>query len=66
MDLSWARELVSRCRETGTAVFVKQLGSVLSRELGAGSKGGDMDHWPEDLRVREFPPVTEMTGADRG
>ena len=63
MDIGWARELVSRCREAGTAVFVKQLGSVLGRELGAGSKGGGMDAWPEDLRVREFPQAAEMTGA---
>lgn len=62
MDLGWARELVSRCREAGASVFVKQLGSVLGRELGAGSKGGDWDAWPEDLKVREFPNVNE-TGA---
>jgi hypothetical protein len=22
---------------------------------GADSKGGDWEHWPEDLRVREYP-----------
>jgi len=63
MDLGWARELVSRCREAGTAVFVKQLGAVAGRELGAGPKGGDMSAWPEDLKVREFPRAPEMTGA---
>jgi protein gp37 len=63
MDIGWARELVSRCREAGTAVFVKQLGSVLGRELGAGPKGGDWDAWPADLRVREFPHATETTRA---
>ena len=61
MDLGWARELVSRCREAGTSVFVKQLGSVLGREFGAGSHGGDVDRWPEDLRIREFPRVTGDT-----
>lgn len=60
MDLSWARDLVSRCRDAGTAVFVKQLGAVTGRELGAGPKGGNWDAWPQDLRIREFPrpPVT--------
>jgi protein gp37 len=56
MDLGWARDLIGRCREAGTAVFVKQLGSV----LGAGPKGGDMGYWPEDLRIREFPRVPEV------
>lgn len=55
MDLGWVRDLIAQCRETGTAVFVKQLGSVLGAELGAGGKGDDWDAWPEDLRIREFP-----------
>jgi len=63
MDLGWARELIGRCREAGTAVFVKQLGSVLGRELGAGPKGGDWSAWPGDLRVREFPAPAESAVA---
>jgi len=63
MDLGWARDLIGRCREAGTAVFVKQLGSVAGRELGAGPKGGDWDAWPEDLRIRDFPAVAETAVA---
>jgi len=55
MKLEWAREIVKQCGWSGIAPFVKQLGSVLGRRLGAGSKGGDWDAWPADLRVREFP-----------
>lgn len=55
MELPWAREIVKQCRWSGIAPFVKQLGSVAGRELGAGPKGGDWDAWPADLRVREFP-----------
>ena len=55
MDIEWARSLVRQCQWTGVPVFVKQLGSVAGRRLGAGSKGGDWDAWPEDLRVRKFP-----------
>lgn len=51
MDLGWVRELIAMAREAGTAVFVKQLGTVLA---GKG-KGGDWSTWPEDLRIREFP-----------
>lgn len=59
MDPGWARDLIGRCREAGTVVFVKQLGSVLGRKLDAGSKGGDFDAFPDDLKVREWPRVPE-------
>jgi protein gp37 len=63
MTEGWARFLVEQCQDTGTAIFVKQLGSVLGRKLGAGPKGGDWDAWPEDLRVREFPAAAEVISA---
>jgi len=63
MKLEWAREIVEQCGWSGIAPFVKQLGSVLGREIGAGSKGGDWDAWPEDLRVREFPRAAETAAA---
>ena len=53
MELDWVRSIVNQCRDAGVPVFVKQLGS---RWAGSG-KGGDMDAWPADLRVREFPAV---------
>ena len=55
MELAWAREIVQQCRRSGAAPFVKQLGAVLGRQLGAGGHGSDWDAWPEGLRVREFP-----------
>jgi protein gp37 len=63
MEIEWARDLIARSREAGAAVFVKQMGSVLGASLGAGSKGGDWDAWPEDLRVREFPRAVEVVTA---
>jgi protein gp37 len=51
MDLAWARDVVAQCRTDGVAPFVKQLGV---RWAGHG-KGGDMEAWPEDLRIREMP-----------
>ena len=53
MELDWVRSLVTQCQNSQVPVFVKQLGSVWA---GRG-KGGDMDAWPADLRVREFPVV---------
>lgn len=56
-DPAWIRHIASQCREAGTPMFVKQLGSVWGRENGWGGKGGLPEQWPEDLRVREFPAV---------
>ncbi len=65
MDEQWARTLAIQAVRAQVPVFMKQLGSVLGKELGAGTKGGDWDMWPDDLRIREFPRVTEMTGGPR-
>jgi protein gp37 len=60
MDLGWVRDLIAVARQSGTSVFVKQLGSVWA----GGGKGGDWDRWPEDLRVREYPePSREVSGV---
>ncbi len=64
MELEWARGIVRQCRRSGIAPFVKQLGAVAGRDLGAGPKGGDWDCWPGDLKVREFPHVFVPPGAD--
>jgi protein gp37 len=63
MDLGWVRDLIGQCREARTAVFVKQLGSRWAQANGGNSHGSDMDRWPADLRVREFPRAHETTGA---
>ncbi|MEU0837145.1 phage Gp37/Gp68 family protein [Streptomyces sp. NPDC005969] len=53
---AWGAELIRASRATGTAPFVKQLGSVWARENNASdTKGGKPADWPEDLRVREYP-----------
>lgn len=49
MDLEWARALRDRCRDEGVAFFVKQLS-------GPGGKAiKDIDQFPDDLRIREWP-----------
>lgn len=61
--LDWARETVRQGREAGVPVFVKQLGSNPVDRGAAGDvclgfisrAGTDMEEWPADLRVREFP-----------
>jgi protein gp37 len=63
MDPGWARDLIAQGREAGCAIFVKQLGSVLGAELGAGGKGGDWDAFPADLRLREYPQPVPASAA---
>jgi protein gp37 len=59
-DIAWARSIVEQCRERGVPVFVKQLGAMPIGDIAVecrllDRKGGDMDEWPADLRVREVP-----------
>ena len=72
-EIQWARSVIEQARGTGCSVFVKQFGSnpyEFIPPTGApddggdieqlrlkSHKGGDMDEWPEDLRVREWPEV---------
>jgi protein gp37 len=63
MDLGWVRDLIRQCRDTGTAVFVKQLGEHWARHDGpvwGNRHGGDPEAWPEYLRIREFPAADEV------
>lgn len=64
-DLAWARAMIMQCRTAGLPVFVKQLGARPIYYDGGRNpicelrlrdrKGGDVQEWPSDLRVREFP-----------
>jgi protein gp37 len=51
-DSAWARSLRAQCRVTGTAFFMKQMGSAAGLRDRAGA---DPSEWPEDLRVQQFP-----------
>lgn len=64
-NVDWIRYVTRYCQMAGVPVFVKQLGA--KPEFGISEldyrgampmfdrKGGDINEWPEDLRVREFP-----------
>lgn len=58
-DLVWARIARGRSAESGVALFIKQLGAAPKdgdqRIVLKDPKGGNMDEWPANLRVREFP-----------
>ncbi|MFJ8982649.1 DUF5131 family protein [Streptomyces sp. NPDC102282] len=50
MDLRWAGDIVETCQTSGTAVFVKQLGSCWNK-----THHKDIDQFPAALQVREYP-----------
>jgi protein gp37 len=67
-----AEDLIRTCRQLKIAVFIKQLGSNVgygAQDIGNGpmrlmprlrdSHGGDWSEWPENIRVREMPRVSE-------
>lgn len=54
--LSWIEYIVEQCEKSGTAVFVKQLGTHLAKELKLDSRhGGNLEEFPAHLQVRQFP-----------
>jgi protein gp37 len=56
--LEWIENIITQCKETNTPVFVKQLGTHLSKELGLKDRHGkNMEEWPAHLRIREFPEI---------
>lgn len=66
-DLAWVAELADKCVGSGTAFFVKQLGSVGAKELGRRDKGTDLELFPPKLRRREMPtPRLRVAGAAGG
>jgi protein gp37 len=59
-SINWIRSIVQQCQPTNVAVFVKQLGSkpIDPPQLWLNlkdRKGGNIDEFPEDLRIRQFP-----------
>lgn len=60
-QLEWIESII---REVGptSAVFVKQLGTHLAKQMKLKDRhGGDIDEWPEHLRIRQFPRVRGLT-----
>lgn len=59
-DMAWVRSIVRQCRAHDVACFVKQLGAKpvgWARNGRPPVLGGQLETWPEDLQVRQFPEV---------
>lgn len=55
--LEWIEHIMQQCKSAGIPVFVKQMGTHLAKQMGLNDSyyGGDMNEWPERLKVRNFP-----------
>lgn len=57
-EIEWIEEILKSFRSCGVSVFVKQLGTYLSKQLRMNDRhGGNIDDFPEHLRIREFPNI---------
>jgi len=55
-ELTWYKHIIDQCNAYKIAVFVKQLGTHLAKELYLKARhGGDLDEWPAQLQIRAFP-----------
>lgn len=55
-ELAWIEEIAGAFMSCGVAVFIKQLGTYLSRKMKMSDRhGGDINEFPEHLKIREFP-----------
>lgn len=58
----WIDSLVYQCKYLDIPVFVKQMGTYLSKQLGMKDRhGGDIDEFPTALQVREYPKSYQPT-----
>jgi protein gp37 len=57
--IEWLESIVQQCHAAKTPVFVKQLGANAifggQRFKTRDKKGGDIEEFPQELQVREFP-----------
>lgn len=68
-NLQWVRRIVAECQAALVPVYVKQLGRLpvdgpdeFDVEL-SDPKGGDIEEFPEELRVRQFPNTQQKVAA---
>jgi protein gp37 len=53
MNIEWARSIRHQCATAGVPFFMKQLGGLTKHR-------GELEDFPEDLRVRDFPKAEEV------
>lgn len=60
-EIDWIQKVVDDCKKSSVPVFVKQLGTHLSKMLKLSDRhGGNIEEFPSSLRVRQFPNVSNI------
>lgn len=55
-ELEWIEEILQAIKSVGNYVFVKQLGTYLAKQLKMSDRhGGNIEEFPEHLKIRQFP-----------
>ena len=55
-QIEWIESIVSQCQEYGIAIFVKQMGTHLAKEMKMTDRhGGNIEEFPKHLQIRQFP-----------
>lgn len=55
-DIKWMEKIIKDCNDNHIPVFVKQMGTYLSKAMGLKDRhGGNIDEWPKHLQIRNFP-----------
>jgi protein gp37 len=55
LAVEWVEDVLHRSTASGSAFFLKQLGTVWARQHNLRGKAHDIDQWPHHLRVRDMP-----------
>ena len=57
-EISWIEAIVGQCKMFDVPVFVKQMGTYIAKQLNMKDRhGGDINEFPTELQIREFPNV---------
>lgn len=63
-QLEWIESIIEGYKNhhlKDVKIFVKQLGTHLAKQLGLKDRhGGNIEEWPEHLRIREFPLTSKI------
>ena len=55
-DLKWFEDIGQQCMEANIPLFVKQMGTHLSKQLKMSNRPGDrIDDFPKHLQIQQFP-----------
>lgn len=66
-QIEWIENIIDQCKNAGVAVFVKQLGTHLQKEMGLKSRhGSDIAEWHKKLQFQEFPQNVNPNFKEQG